>query len=102
MAIVVVGATYVLDHLLFFAGSARSVYAGSVAPGRSDLSPTLSMGVTIDHVFSMTVPLAGGVLWKTLGYESVFVAAAVIAGVTAVVAAGIRAPQPAAEALRHD
>ena len=94
VALIVVGATYVLDHLLFFAGSARAVYAGSVASDRSDLSPTLSMGVTIDHVFSMTVPLAGGVLWKTLGYESVFVAAAVIAGVTAVVAAGIRAPQP--------
>ena len=90
VALIVVGATYVLDHLLFFAGSARAVYAGSVASDRSDLSPTLSMGVTIDHVFSMTVPLAGGVLWKTLGYESVFVAAAVIAGVTAVVASGIR------------
>ena len=92
VAIVVVGATYVLDHLLFFAGSARAVYAGSVASGRADLSPTLSMGVTIDHVFSMSVPLAGGVLWKAFGYESVFLAAAVIAGVTAVVAAGVRAP----------
>ena len=70
VAIVVVGATYVLDHLLFFAGSAHAVYAGSVASGSADLSPTLSMGVTIDHVFSMSVPLAGGALWKAFGYES--------------------------------
>ena len=95
VAIVVVGATYVLDHLLFFAGSARAVYAGSVASDSADLSPTLSMGVTIDHVFSMTVPLAGGLLWKAFGYEFVFLAAAVIAAVTAVVAAGIRLPRPA-------
>jgi hypothetical protein len=98
----VVGATYVLDHLLFFAGSARAVYAGSIAPGRRDLSPTLSMGVTIDHIFSMSVPLAGGVLWKAFGYESVFLAAAVIAVATAVVAAGIRVPHAESEALSHD
>ena len=102
VAIVVVSATYVLDHLLFFAGSARAVYAGSIAPGRRDLSPTLSMGVTIDHVFSMSVPLAGGVLWKAFGYESVFLAAAVIAVATAVVAAGIRVPHPESDALSHD
>ena len=101
VAIIVVGATYVLDHLLFFAGSARSVYAGSVTSDQSDLSPTLSLGVTIDHVFSMSVPLAGGVLWKAFGYEFVFLAAALIAGVTAVVAAGIRTQHASGEALQY-
>ena len=100
VAIIVVSATYVMDHLLFFVGSARSVYVSSIISDRSDLSPTLSMGVTIDHVFSMSVPLAGGVIWKAFGYEYVFIAAAVIAVVTVIVSAGIRTQKSSEELLR--
>ena len=99
LGLIVIGATYVLDHVLFFVGAARAVYVGKLCANRGELSTTLSMGVTIDHVFSMTVPFLGGIIWKASGYELVFLLAAVIAVATAVTAFGIPrrtpAPQPA-------
>ena len=95
IGLIVVGATYVLDHILFFAGAARAVYVGKLCASRDELSTTLSMGVTIDHIFSMTVPFLGGIIWKASGYEMVFLLAAVIAVATAVTAFGIPRPTPA-------
>ena len=97
-----IGATYVVDHVLFFVGAARAVYVGRLCAERDELSTTLSMGLTIDHVFSMTVPFLGGIIWKASGYETVFLLAGMIAVVTAITAFGIPrpapAPQPAAAA----
>ena len=94
IGLIVIGATYVVDHVLFFVGGARAVYVGRLCADRDELSTTLSMGVTIDHVFSMTVPFLGGIIWKASGYEMVFLLAGMIAVVTAVTALGI--PRPAA------
>ena len=89
IGLIVIGATYVVDHVLFFVGAARAVYVGRLCADRDELSTTLSMGVTIDHVFSMTVPFVGGIIWKTSGYEMVFLLGGLIAVVTAVTAFGI-------------
>lgn len=101
LGLIVIGATYVLDHVLFFVGAARAVYVGKLCANRDELSTTLSMGVTIDHVFSMTVPFLGGIIWKASGYELVFLLAAVIAVATAVTAFGIPRPTPAPPARRR-
>ena len=87
-----------LDHILFFVGAARAVYVGKLCANRDELSTTLSMGVTIDHVFSMTVPFLGGILWKASGYEMVFLLAAVIAVATR----RDRVRHPAARRRRHN
>ena len=95
IGLIVIGATYVVDHVLFFVGAARAVYVGRLCADRDELSTTLSMGVTIDHVFSMTVPFVGGIIWKTSGYEMVFLLGGLIAVVTAVTAFGIPRAVPA-------
>ena len=89
-----IGATDVVDHVLFFVGAARAVYVGRLCADRDELSTTLSMGVTIDHVFSMTVPFLGGIIWNSFGYEKVFLLAATIIVVTAVAALGIPRADP--------
>ena len=89
IALMVVGLVYVVDHVLFFVGSARAVYAGGIADNSQELATTVSLGVTIDHVFSMSVPILGGLLWKLFGYEAVFLAAGGVALVTAIIAYGI-------------
>ncbi len=94
IGLIVVGVTYVLDHVLFFVSAARAVYVGGLSVNRDELSTTLSMGVTIDHVFSMTVPFLGGIVWKAYGYEMVFLLAAVVTVFTAVAAFGIPRPVP--------
>jgi len=61
------------------AGMARATYLKKIAVRPEDVNQTLSMGVSIDHVFSITLALLSGYIWKTLGYQYVFLLGAVIA-----------------------
>lgn len=70
---------YVLDMLLFSFGMARATYLKKISLSKDHVAPTLAMGTTIDHVFSITVAIASGVIWLTFGYQYVFAVGAVIA-----------------------
>jgi hypothetical protein len=56
--------------------------------------PTLSLGISINHAVSMSVPALGGLLWIQYGHGSVFVATAGIAILMAACSARIRIPPP--------
>ena len=89
-AVHLVCACFVMDQVLFATGMARTTYLDKIALKREDLAPTLSLGITLDHTVSMTVPALGGLLWATAGYPAVFLAAAVIALGNAVAASRMR------------
>ena len=72
-------ALFILDSLMFATRIARTTYLNKLAEHKSDIAPTLSLGVTMDHAVSMTVPALGGILWAAYGYKSVFMAAALLA-----------------------
>ncbi|MRR16304.1 MAG: hypothetical protein EG826_07595 [Deltaproteobacteria bacterium] len=80
-ALIVASACFIADQLLMSVGMARATYLRKIAVRPEDITQTLTMGVTIDHVFSITVALAGGFIWVTWGYQYVFLLGAVIAGV---------------------
>lgn len=75
----VICALFVLDQILVSVSMARATYLKKIALSAEDVSPTLSMGITIDHMVSMFVPWLGGFVWTVLGYEYVFICGAVIA-----------------------
>ncbi len=79
LAIWLVFACYIGDQLLFACNMARTTYLNKIVDSPADLTPTLSMGITIDHLVSMSIPFFGGLLWMKFGYQYVFVVAAVIA-----------------------
>ena len=79
--------------LMFATGMARTTYLDKIAVEKSDLAPTLSLGVSLDHLVSMTVPTLGGLLWDRSGYAYVFLAAAVLAVLNGVAASCIRTPK---------
>jgi len=83
---------YIVDMLLFAFGMARSTYLKKIATDPAHVSPALAMGTTMDHVFSITVALASGVIWSVFGYQYVFVIGAVIAAAYAVAARRIVVP----------
>jgi hypothetical protein len=70
---------YVIDQLLAAVSMARSTYLKKIAVVPEDVSPTLSMGLSIDHMVSMAIPFLGGYLWTALGYKYVFIGGAMIA-----------------------
>jgi MFS family permease len=85
LAFRIASACFVADSLLFALGNARSVYVSHLTESHQELTSTLAMGVSINHIASMVIPMIGGAIWMAFGYERVFTAAAVLAlGISAV------------------
>jgi predicted MFS family arabinose efflux permease len=57
----------------------RDVFVKHTAANHDEIMPTLSAGVSMDHIASVVSPMLGGLLWTTLGAQWVFVAGALIA-----------------------
>lgn len=70
---------YIVDQLLMSVAMARATYLQKIAVKPEDINQTLTMGVTIDHAFSITVALLGGLIWVKLGYQHVFLLGMIIA-----------------------
>ncbi|HZK55448.1 MAG TPA: MFS transporter [Desulfosporosinus sp.] len=79
MTLYVICALFILDQVLASVSMARATYLRKIALSADDVSPTLSMGMTMDHMVSMFVPWLGGFVWTVLGYQYVFICGAVIA-----------------------
>lgn len=93
-ALVVVAVCFLTDQALMGFGLARSTWLKKIATDPAHVTPTLTMAVSIDHVFSIAIALLGGLLWRSLGYQAVFVAGACIAVLNGfVVLAGMRKPR---------
>ena len=70
---------YIFDSVLFALRVARTTYLKKIADAPSDIPPTISMGITIDHVVAMSLPILSGYIWEAYGYRWVFVLAGSIA-----------------------
>ncbi len=84
---------YLLDQMLMSVGMARSMYMKKIALEPGDVQPALTAGVTIDHIFSITVALVGGVIWNTFGFQYVFLLGVFIAAINFFVALRVRVPK---------
>ena len=85
-------AAYVLDHILFALRVARTTYLKKIAVDPADITPTISLGITIDHVVAMTLPILSGWIWVRYGHEWVFLLAGAIAVAGFFVCLRIRVP----------
>lgn len=92
-AFLITCACYLLDQMLMSVGMARSTYMKKTALDPAHVQPALTAGVTIDHVFSITAALVGGVIWNTWGYQYVFLLGVAIALVNFGVALQVRVPK---------
>jgi MFS family permease len=83
---------YLLDQMLFSVGMARSTYMKKIALDPADIQPALSAAVSVDHVFSISIALLGGVIWNQFGFQYVFLLGVLIAASNFFVARLIRLP----------
>jgi predicted MFS family arabinose efflux permease len=70
---------YMLDHILFALRVARTTYLKKIAVDPADITPTISLGITIDHVVAMSLPVLSGYIWERYGHQWVFLLAGAIA-----------------------
>lgn len=90
IAVVIIAGCYVIDNSMSAVEMARSTYLRKIAVDIADVTPTLSTGVSLQHIASMLIPVFGGLLWTAVGYQAVFMAAAVIAFLNLVLSRKIR------------
>ena len=79
--IAIFAACYVLDNSITFVGMARATYVKKISPTQEDVSPTLALGISLDHVVAMILPFVGGLIWTNIGeggYKVVFAIGAVV------------------------
>ncbi len=89
----VVYVCYVIDNVVFATAIARATYLDKIAEQESDIHASLSVGVSIDHAVSMSIPALGGIVWVVSGYPWVFVGAAGIAALNLIAAAFVKVPR---------
>jgi len=64
-------AIYVIDSAFFVFAIALKTYVNRIAP-KSEHTATLSMGVAVNHVSAVLMPIVGGLLWRLAGPEWTF------------------------------
>ena len=84
---------FLLDQMLMSVNMARSTYMKKIAIDPSYVQPSLSLAVSIDHIFSMGVALLGGTIWNLFGFQYVFLLGTGIAALNFVAAMYVRVPR---------
>jgi len=84
---------YLVDQMLMSVSIARSTYIKKIALEPGDVQPALTAAVTIDHIFSITIALVGGLIWNTFGFQYVFLLGVFIATINFFTALRIRIPK---------
>ena len=83
---------FLLDQMLMSVNMARAMYMEKIALAPEDVQPALTAGVTMDHVFSISIALIGGLIWNAFGYQYVFYLGMVIAVINLIAAFNIHLP----------
>jgi predicted MFS family arabinose efflux permease len=94
IAFLVVCVAFLVDQMIFSVGMARATYMKKIAKEPGDIQPALTAAVTIDHVFSISAALVGGVIWSVYGFQYVFLMGAGLALINFFVALQVRIPPP--------
>jgi predicted MFS family arabinose efflux permease len=94
MAFIIVCGCFLIDQMIFSVGMARATYIKKIAKEPEHVQSTLTAGVTIDHIFSISSALLGGVIWNLWGFQYVFLFGAILAIVNFFVAAQAIIPKP--------
>jgi MFS family permease len=81
---------FVADNLCWTLTTALTTYVNRITPP-SERTPTLSMGVAMNHVGAVTMPLAAGLLWDSVSHQAPFFVGAVAAAASIFVA--LRVPR---------
>ncbi len=95
LPVILTCALFVTDRLSSQMGIIRTVYLKSIAVKDSDVTPTLSFAMMLDHVVSIAIGIAGGLLWDSIGSHYIFYMVAALSLVNLAVAIIVKEPRKA-------
>ena len=77
--VIIVFVLFIIDRMTIQLGMVRALYLRSIAVDQSEITPTLSTGMSLDHVISIVGAFLGGLAWEAWGPQFVFFIAAGLA-----------------------
>jgi len=77
--ILIIYILFIIDRMTMQLGMIRALYLRSIAVDKSEISPTLSTGMSLDHAISIICAFWGGLIWEAWGPQYVFFIAAILA-----------------------
>ncbi len=96
LPVFIIFALFVLDRMSMQMGFIKIVYLRSIALFPEDITKTLSLGISMDHIVSIICGTLGGVVWGLWGPQYIFFLAAALSCVNLYVAMRIK-ESPSAE-----
>jgi hypothetical protein len=79
-------ALYISGRMGMQFGMVRTVYLKEIAVEPGDITPSLSTGISLDHIISIAAAAAGGWVWKAWGVQYVFFIAMGLSSINMVIA----------------
>ena len=83
-AFIIICVTFIVDALISMGRMAANVYAKRISSSQEEVTATLSTGISVDHVISISMALLGGTIWSFSategreGFVVLFVFAAIL------------------------
>lgn len=91
---------YCIDNVCFGFEVARTTYLDKIAP-QEHIMPTISLGITMNHLSAIPIPILGGFIWKEFGYRWTFMTGAAILFLSVIATSRIRMPEDKKEKVRN-
>ncbi len=89
-------ALYIVDKMTMQMGMIRTVYLNKIALNPSEVTGTLSTGISMDHIVTIIFAYVGGLIWTDWGPQYVFYIAAALSLINLLVARMVKIrPEPA-------
>jgi len=92
-ALMITFVCFLLDQILMSVSMARSTYIKRIAKREEDIQPALTASISIDHIFSISIAVLGGMIWNTFGFQYVFLMGVGIAIINFFVALRVKIPE---------
>lgn len=67
---------FIFDRMSWQMGIIRTMYLKNIVDDKSDILPTISFGVAVDHVVAITCSYISGMIWVSFGPHIIFILAA--------------------------
>ncbi|MBQ0028630.1 MAG: MFS transporter [Lachnospiraceae bacterium] len=78
IAFIVCCVNYILDSVISLASMASNVYVQDISDSQEEVKATISTGISVNHLITVLIALFGGLVWQTLGIETLFIISAVL------------------------
>ena len=85
-------AVFILDRMSTQMGLVRTIYLRTIALSPADITPNLSLGLSLDHTVSIVCAYLGGLIWVGWGPQYIFFLAAALSLVNLYVAFRVQLP----------